>query len=87
MANIIDCTLDVQACSPKEINDKAKALREPSTELVNWTTAETQTPPDAASGHLHQLVEFHSVTNLGYIAEDLNMARRFANSFKATFTV
>jgi hypothetical protein len=29
MANIIDCTLDVQACSPKEINDKAKAWSGP----------------------------------------------------------
>lgn len=81
MSEWIDCTLDVLATNPKEINDIAKALQEPSRDLlVRFTT--TWPPDEAEMGDLREFAGFKAISNLGYIAESVNKARRFQNSFK-----
>jgi len=126
MANWIDCTLDVLATDPKEINDISNLLQKPSTEfliqaaetaaemdertkaiLARSEAAETvaeidkiekevfvlptgslvrstgaRPPDDAEINSLRELVAFKAVSNLGYVHESVNKARRFQNSFK-----
>jgi len=81
MSEWIDCTLDVLATNPKEINDIANALREPSRDLlVRFTT--TWPPDEAEMGDLREFVGFKPISNLGHLAESVNKARRYQNSFK-----
>jgi len=81
MSEWIDCTLDVLATDPKEINNIANALREPSRDLLVRFT-KTWPPDEAEMGDLREFVGFKAISNLGHLAESVNKARRFRNSFK-----
>jgi hypothetical protein len=85
MSNWIDCTLDVLATDPKEINDLARTLREPSRESLISLLTDFDTPPadDEEIDRLRELVAFQAVRNLGYVHESVNKSRRFEKSFKS----
>jgi hypothetical protein len=81
MANWIDCRLDVLATDPKEINDIANALLEPSRELVVWATG-TRPPDDAEIERLRKFFAFQTIRD---IYGNPNTARLFENSYKFNF--
>jgi hypothetical protein len=72
-----DCTLDVLATDPKEINKIANVLREPSRELLVGASLETRPPDGEEINRLLELVAFQAVGNLGCEHESINKARRF----------
>ena len=86
MSNWIDWDLDVLAASPAEINQIAARLKQPSAELVNWVAERWGEPTDEVADGIKKLVAFEPARNLGYIADDINQARRFRLEFKDKFT-
>jgi hypothetical protein len=85
MSNWIDYTLDVLAGSPAEINQIAERLNQPSLELVNWIAERDGQPVSAVEEGLKELLEFKTVKNLGYVANEINKARRFSLAFKSRY--
>ena len=82
MGNWIDYRLDVLANSPAEINQIAERLNQPSLELAGWIAQKDGHPVNEITGPLKELLEFKTVTNLGYVGDDVNKARRFSLAFK-----
>lgn len=82
MSNWIDYRLDVLASSPKEINQIAARLKQPSSKLVDWVAERFHQQPSEAAAGLAELVSFEPVENLFYVHESVNKARRFHNSFR-----
>lgn len=82
MSNWIDYKLDVLAGSPAEINQIAERLNHPSADLAAWVAQRNGLPTSAVQEDLKQLLEFKTVKNLGYIAPQVNKARRFSLAFK-----
>jgi hypothetical protein len=81
VSNWIDYKLDVLATSPIEINQIAERLKEPSADLTKWLAKKHQPVNEAAAG-IRELLKFESVTNLGFINQGFNKARRFSLEFK-----
>lgn len=86
MSNWLDYKLDVLATSPEEINRIAARLKQPSAELLDWAAKRANRKPDEIEQDVTELVSCEPVTNLFYIHESVNKARRFKNSFKDRFT-
>ncbi len=82
MSNWIDYNLDVLAGSPAEINQIAERLNQPSSELANWIAQRDGQPLSTVRKGLEELLEFKTVKNLGYVATEINKARRFSLAFK-----
>jgi len=82
MSNWIDYDLDVLANSPAEINQITGRLGKPSDELKNWLAKQFGQPLSEVTENLKELLEFKVITNLGYVHDSVNKARRFGISFK-----
>ena len=84
MSNWINYRLDVLANSPAEINQIAERLNQPSADLTKWVAKKHQPVNEAAVG-IRELLKFESVTNLGFINQGFNKARRFSLDFKGRY--
>jgi len=82
MGNWIDYRLDVLANSPAEINQIAERLNQPSQELIAWVAKESGQSANEVAVGLKDLLTFKAVTNLGYVSDEVNKARRFSLAFK-----
>lgn len=82
MSNWIDYNLDVLAGSPGEINQIAKRLNQPSSELAAWVAQRNGQTLIAVQEDLKELLEFKTVKNLGSVVPEVNKARQFSLAFK-----
>lgn len=82
MGNLINYNIDVLARSPAEINQIAERLNQPSFELASWIARRDGQQLNEVTEGLDQLLEFKATRNLGYVANEINKARRFSLSFK-----
>jgi len=82
MGNWIDYRVDVLANSPAEVNQIAKRLNQPSQELVGRVAGKFGQEVNEVAEGLMDLLEFKPVSNLGYISNELNKARRFSLAVK-----
>ena len=82
MSNWINYNLDVLAGSAPEIYQIAKRLNQPSSELANRIARRDGQQLNEVTERLKELLDFKTVRNLGYVANEINKARRFSLSFK-----
>ena len=86
MSEWIDCTLDVVATNPKEMNDIASALRNPPREflLVAFAASERRRPDDVEIEQAREVIAFKTAKDLPHVAEIGNKVWRFENSYRTT---